>query len=69
MGRNNHALVTGLFLIVLVTSATAFIYWIGTMNKERNLYVISTRNRCPALILNQRYFSGALQWESDPRQV
>lgn len=49
MGRNNHALVTGLFLIVLVTSATAFIYWIGTMNKERNLYVISTQESVSGL--------------------
>lgn len=43
MGRENHALITGLFLIALVTATTAIIYWIGTMNKERNLYVVSTR--------------------------
>jgi len=49
MGRNNHALVTGLFLIVLVTAATSFIYWIGTMNKERNIYVISTQESVSGL--------------------
>jgi len=27
----------------LVTASTAIIFWIGTMNQERNLYVISTR--------------------------
>ncbi len=43
MGRENHALITGLFVIALVTAATAIIFWIGSMNKERNVYVISTR--------------------------
>lgn len=43
MGRESHALMTGLFLIVLVTASTAIIFWIGTMNQERDLYVISTR--------------------------
>lgn len=43
MGRENHALITGLFLIALVTASTAIIFWIGTMNQERNLYAISTR--------------------------
>ncbi|MCX7093451.1 MAG: MlaD family protein [Methylobacter sp.] len=43
MGRENHALMTGLFLIALVALTTAVIFWIGTMNQERNQYVISTR--------------------------
>jgi phospholipid/cholesterol/gamma-HCH transport system substrate-binding protein len=43
MGRENHALITGLFLIALVVATTAIILWIGTMNQERNLYVVSTR--------------------------
>jgi phospholipid/cholesterol/gamma-HCH transport system substrate-binding protein len=43
MGRENHALITGLFLISLVTAATAIIFWIGSMNQERNVYVVSTR--------------------------
>jgi phospholipid/cholesterol/gamma-HCH transport system substrate-binding protein len=43
MGRENHALITGLFLIALVTASTAIIFWIGTMDQERNVYVISTR--------------------------
>lgn len=43
MGRENHALITGLFLIALVTATTAIIFWIGSMDQERNFYVISTR--------------------------
>lgn len=43
MGRENHALITGLFLIALVTASTAIIFWIGSMDQERNVYVISTR--------------------------
>lgn len=43
MGRENHALITGLFLVALVGATTAIIFWIGTMNQERNLYVISTQ--------------------------
>ncbi|MDO9047105.1 MAG: MlaD family protein [Methylobacter sp.] len=49
MGRENHALITGLFLIALVTASTAIVFWIGTMNKERNLYVISTRKSVSGL--------------------
>ncbi len=43
MGRENHALITGLFLVALVTASTAIIFWIGSMNQERHHYVISTR--------------------------
>jgi phospholipid/cholesterol/gamma-HCH transport system substrate-binding protein len=43
MGRENHALMTGLFLIALVTASIAVIFWIGAMNQERNHYVISTQ--------------------------
>ncbi len=49
MGRENHALMTGLFLIALVTATTAIIFWIGTMNQDRNLYVISTRKSVSGL--------------------
>lgn len=43
MGRENHALITGLFLIGLVTALTAVVYWIGNFERERNVYVVSTR--------------------------
>jgi phospholipid/cholesterol/gamma-HCH transport system substrate-binding protein len=42
MGRDKHALVTGLFLIIFVIGVTAVIYWIGHFERERNDYVIST---------------------------
>ena len=43
MGRENHALMTGLFLIALITASIAVIFWIGAINQERNHYVISTQ--------------------------
>jgi phospholipid/cholesterol/gamma-HCH transport system substrate-binding protein len=49
MGRENHALMTGLFLIALVVLSTAIVFWIGTMNQERNLYVVSTRSSVSGL--------------------
>ncbi len=49
MGRDNHALITGLFLIALVTASTAIVYWIGSMDQERNFYVISTRESVSGL--------------------
>jgi len=49
MGRENHALITGLFLIALVTASTVIIFWIGSMDQERNFYVISTRESVSGL--------------------
>jgi phospholipid/cholesterol/gamma-HCH transport system substrate-binding protein len=49
MGRNNRALITGLFLISLVTAATAIVYWIGNFQRERNVYVVSTRESVSGL--------------------
>ncbi|MFA6053041.1 MAG: MlaD family protein [Methylobacter sp.] len=43
MGRENHALITGLFLIGLVTALITVVYWIGHFERERNVYVVSTR--------------------------
>ncbi len=49
MGRDKHALITGLFLIVFVAAVTAIIYWIGHFERERNIYVISTRESVSGL--------------------
>jgi len=49
MGRNNRALVTGLFLVSLVTAATIIVYWIGNFQRERNIYVVSTRESVAGL--------------------
>lgn len=49
MSRHNHALMTGLFLIALITATVAAIYWIGHFERERDLYVISTRQSVSGL--------------------
>lgn len=49
MGRNNHALMTGLFLLVLVTATIIGIFWIGNFEEKRNPYVISTRESVSGL--------------------
>jgi phospholipid/cholesterol/gamma-HCH transport system substrate-binding protein len=49
MGRDKHALITGLFLIVFMASVTAVIYWIGHFERERNIYVVSTRKTVAGL--------------------
>jgi phospholipid/cholesterol/gamma-HCH transport system substrate-binding protein len=43
MGKNTHALLTGLFMVILIAASTSIIYWMGTMNEERNTYFISTQ--------------------------
>ncbi|MCX7099237.1 MAG: MlaD family protein [Methylococcales bacterium] len=43
MGRDKHALLTGLFLIVFIAAVTVIIYWLGHFERERNLYVVTTR--------------------------
>ncbi|GAB6142051.1 MlaD family protein [Methylosoma difficile] len=42
MGRNNHALMTGVFLVGLLSAAIAGVYWLGSLHQERTPYVIST---------------------------
>jgi phospholipid/cholesterol/gamma-HCH transport system substrate-binding protein len=42
MGKNNHALITGLFLILFLSASIGIIFWLGHFEKERNLYMIST---------------------------
>jgi phospholipid/cholesterol/gamma-HCH transport system substrate-binding protein len=49
MGRNKHALITGLFLIIFVAAVTSIIYWIGHFERERNIYVIATREAVAGL--------------------
>ena len=49
MGKNKHALITGLFLIIFVAAVTSIIYWIGHFERERNVYVISTREAVAGL--------------------
>lgn len=49
MGRDKHALITGLFLIVFIAAVTALTYWIGHFERERNIYVVSTREAVSGL--------------------
>lgn len=42
MNRDNHATLTGMFLIVLVLMTVMIVYWLGHFERERNLYVVST---------------------------
>lgn len=49
MGRNTHALMTGLFLLVLVTASVAVIYWLGHFERQRNNYMIATRESVSGL--------------------
>ena len=49
MGRDKHALLTGLFLIAFVAGVTAIIYWLGHFERQRNTYVVSTKEAVAGL--------------------
>jgi phospholipid/cholesterol/gamma-HCH transport system substrate-binding protein len=42
MGKNNRALITGLFLLVLISITIVIIFWMGHFNQQRNHYTIET---------------------------
>jgi phospholipid/cholesterol/gamma-HCH transport system substrate-binding protein len=43
MGRNNRALLTGLFLVALLVATTSVVYWLGHLERKRDVYTISTQ--------------------------
>lgn len=43
MGRNNRALLSGLFLAVLLAATTNVVYWLGHLERERDIYTVSTQ--------------------------
>lgn len=43
MGRNNRALLSGLFLVVLLAVTIGVVYWLGHLERERDVYIISTQ--------------------------
>jgi phospholipid/cholesterol/gamma-HCH transport system substrate-binding protein len=49
MGKNKHALITGMFLIVLIAATTVAIYWIGHFERERNIYFVATNKSVTGL--------------------
>ncbi len=61
MGRNNHALMAGVFLVVLLAATLAIVYWMGSLNKERTLYVISTRASVTGLSPESTVFFRGIQ--------
>jgi phospholipid/cholesterol/gamma-HCH transport system substrate-binding protein len=43
VGRNNRALLSGLFVVALFAATTSVIYWLGHLERERDIYVVSTQ--------------------------
>ncbi len=43
MGRNNRALISGLFMVVLISVTVGLTYWLGHLERERNVYLVSTQ--------------------------
>ncbi len=43
MGRNNRALLSGLFVVALIAATTAVVYWLGHLDRERDVYFVSTQ--------------------------
>jgi phospholipid/cholesterol/gamma-HCH transport system substrate-binding protein len=43
MGKNNRAFLSGLFIIVLLAATTTVVYWLGHLERERDVYIISTQ--------------------------
>ncbi|MBK8815755.1 MAG: MCE family protein [Methylococcaceae bacterium] len=43
MGKNNRALLSGLFMVVLMTATVGIVYWLGHLERERDVYVVATQ--------------------------
>ena len=43
MGSNNRALISGLFLVILIAATIGVVYWLGHLERERNIYMVSTQ--------------------------
>lgn len=43
MGRNNRALLSGLFVALLITATTSVVYWLGNLERERDIYYVATQ--------------------------
>ncbi|GAB4256517.1 MAG: MlaD family protein [Methylomicrobium sp.] len=49
LAKNTHNLATGLFLLILIAALIGITYWIGNLERARDLYVISTRDSVTGL--------------------
>ncbi len=59
MGREHHAVITGLFLLILITATLVIMFWIGHFQQPRNSYVIATRASVSGLNTESTvFFSG-----------
>jgi phospholipid/cholesterol/gamma-HCH transport system substrate-binding protein len=59
MGKSNHALVTGLFLVLLITATVGAIYWLGHLERKRYVYVVATQESVSGLNAESTvYFRG-----------
>jgi phospholipid/cholesterol/gamma-HCH transport system substrate-binding protein len=59
MGKSNHALVTGLFLVLLITATVGAIYWLGHLERKRHVYVVATQESVSGLNAESTvYFRG-----------
>ncbi len=43
MGKNNRALLSGLFMVILISATTSIVYWLGHLERERDSYVVATQ--------------------------
>jgi phospholipid/cholesterol/gamma-HCH transport system substrate-binding protein len=43
MGKNNRALLSGLFMVVLMTATVGIVYWLGHLERKRDVYIVSTQ--------------------------
>lgn len=43
MGKNNRAFLSGLFVVLLLSATIGVTYWLGHLERERNVYIISTQ--------------------------
>jgi phospholipid/cholesterol/gamma-HCH transport system substrate-binding protein len=49
MGKHNRALMTGVFLLILVGITISIILWMGHFNQKRDIYTIATRTSVSGL--------------------
>ena len=49
MGKDSHALVTGLFMVTLIVSIVIIVIWLGDVERQTQTYVATTRGSVTGL--------------------
>ena len=49
MGKDSHALVTGLFMVTLIVSIVVIVIWLGDVERQTQTYVAATRGSVTGL--------------------